>query len=219
LDEARAVFDSSSAVQPEAQERFRALKDRFLVDQPETDPAVAPFWAKYKAIFSVGGLPDADPTDLKAFANSAIGAHPGNLSVFNKAWNQAGDVASAQRLRGVLDHLLRGPGELEDRLTTLIDPLDDRGMTGFRESLLTKVLCVVDDKRFLPILKYTTAAGGKREIAGAVFGVQLPAPEATSMTIGRLACWANDHMVQMIGDGFQDLQHAAEFLWWAKDQA
>lgn len=68
----------------------------------------------------------------------------------------------------------------------LIDPLDDLGMTGFRESLLTKVLCVMSPQRFLPILIYTSPAGGKREIARAVFGLELPAPETTLRTRGRL---------------------------------
>lgn len=56
---------------------------------------------------------------------------------------------------------------VDDRLQELIDPHADLGMTGFRESLLTKVLCVVEPDRFLPILNYTSKAGGKREIAKA----------------------------------------------------
>ncbi len=91
-------------------------------------------------------------------------------------------------------------------------------MTGFRESLLTKVLCVMHPERFLPILIYTSKAGGKREIARAVYGLDLPRPEVTSWTRGRLACWSNDLLVGLLGDGFQDLQHASQFLWWAKDQ-
>ncbi len=59
------------------------------------------------------------------------------------------------------------------------------------QALLTKVLCIAEPRRFLPIVKYTGAAG-KKEIAETVFGLRLPEPEATSFTIGRLIIWSND---------------------------
>ena len=91
-------------------------------------------------------------------------------------------------------------------------------MTGFKESLLTRVLCVVQPDRFMSILKYTTEAGGKKEIARAVYGLELPAPESVNWTLGRLILWSNDVLHQLVGDGFANQQHAAAFLWWAKDQ-
>ncbi len=91
-------------------------------------------------------------------------------------------------------------------------------MTGFRESLLTKVLCIVEPERFLPILIYSSEAGGKRQSAESVFGRSLPPAAKTSMTRGRLACWSNDLLVRAPGDGFVDLQHASSFLWRPKDQ-
>lgn len=89
-------------------------------------------------------------------------------------------------------------------------------MKGFRESLLTKVLCIVHPDRFLPILVYTGSAG-KREIAEKVFGLRMPAPESVSWTPGRLSYWSNDLLRELAGDGFVDTVHVAEFLWWAKD--
>ncbi len=47
------------------------------------------------------------------------------------------------------------------------------------------MLCIAERKRFLPIVKYTGAAG-KKEIAETVFGLRLRDLEATSFTIGRL---------------------------------
>jgi len=158
---------------------------------------------------------------LKSFANTSTGANPGNMSVFNRAWNELGDESAADRFRSVVEYLRRGPDEvpLEDRLSRLIDPEDNVGMTGFRESLLTKVLCIVEPERFLPILIYSSEAGGKRQIAESVFGLSLPPAAAkTSMTRGRVACWSNDLLVRALGDGCVDLQHASSFLWWAKDQ-
>lgn len=139
LGQARAGFASASAVSATSRERFEALKATFLRDRPLPEPQVAEYWARYQHIFSPAGLPSADPQDLKSFANVSTGAHPGNMSVFNKAWNDMGDQAAASRLRSVIEYLLRGPDSVvvEDRLQRLIDPLDDVGMTGFRESLLT----------------------------------------------------------------------------------
>ncbi|KPI16136.1 hypothetical protein OV450_2467 [Actinobacteria bacterium OV450] len=63
-------------------------------------------------------------------------------------------------------------------------------MTGFKEALLTRVLCVTDPDRFLTILKYTTEAGGKREIARMVYGLELPSPESVNWTRGGSSCGA-----------------------------
>jgi hypothetical protein len=91
-------------------------------------------------------------------------------------------------------------------------------MTGFKEALLTRALCVMYPDRFLTILKYTTEAGGKREIARMVYGLELPAPESVNWTRGRLILWSNDLLHALVGEGFANQQHAAAFLWWAKDQ-
>ena len=91
-------------------------------------------------------------------------------------------------------------------------------MKGFKEALLTKVLCIVYPDRFLTILMYTGLAG-KREIARSLWGLELPDPEVTTWTRGRLILWSNDLLLALLGDGFRHQQHAAEFLWWAKDKA
>ncbi|WP_345415553.1 hypothetical protein [Pseudonocardia xishanensis] len=220
LDEAKAYFPTEDDLTDATRTRVANLKQQFLARQPATDSRVGPYFARYRQIFSADGLPAADPADLKEFANNSIGAHPGNMSVFNRYWNSLGDQAAAQQLRGVIDYLLRGADEaVEDRLETLINPRNPKGMTGFRESLLTRVLCVIHPDRFLPILTYTSAAGGKREVAATVFGLELPAPERTSMTTGRLVFWSNDLLLKLCGPGFVDVAHASEFLWWAKDES
>jgi hypothetical protein len=38
------------------------------------------------------------------------------------------------------------------------------------------------------------------------------------MTIGRLIAWSNDLLLGLIGDGSKTQQHAAAFLWCAKDK-
>ncbi|MGY1792808.1 hypothetical protein ACI796_02340 [Geodermatophilus sp. SYSU D00525] len=217
----KVVFPTADDVRPEVRRRVDALMDAFLSTQPQTDPQVAPYWAKYQQVFSEDALWDADPEDLKAFANSSIGAHPGNMSVFNRAWNDLGPEKAAARVRATIDHLLRGPAgtRLEDRFTDLVEERKGLGMVGFKESLLTRVLCVTQPERFLPILKYSTPSGGKKEIALLVYGLDLPPREKVSWTIGRLVTWSNDLLVSLLQDRFPELQHASAFLWWAKDQA
>jgi hypothetical protein len=220
FEQLKDTFPSASGVRADVLARVKDVTAEFFALRPQTDPEVVPYWAKYPAIFSAEGLPEADPADLKAFANSSVGAHPGNMSVFNSALNDLGDDRAATRLRETIDYLLRGPEgtHLEDRFTDLVEGRRSLGMTGFKESLLTRVLCVVEPDRFLPLLKYTTPSGGKKEVALWVYGLDLPQREKVAWTIGRLVTWSNDLLVGMLRDDFGDLQHASQFLWWAKDR-
>jgi hypothetical protein len=78
----------------------------------------------------------------------------------------------------VIDYVLRGtaPVDLEDRLAALINDAKSFGMKGLKESLLTKVLCIIYPDRYLTVLKYTGEAG-KREIARSIWGLELPDPQ------------------------------------------
>jgi hypothetical protein len=51
-----------------------------------------------------------------------------------------------------------------------------------------------------------------------VYGLELPAPESVNWTLGRLILWSNDLLNDLVGPGFANQQHAAAFLWWAKDR-
>ena len=75
---------------------------------------------------------------------------------------------------------------------------------------------MVQPERFLPVVKYTAAAGGKKELAKAVFDLDLPPVEKSAWTIGRLALWSNDLLRSLVGNDIPDLQQAARFLQWAK---
>ncbi|WP_329533152.1 hypothetical protein OG568_24850 [Streptomyces sp. NBC_01450] len=216
----KARFPKPDDVDPRWLERAARLKTQYLATKPDFDPQVAEYWARYQKIFSLDGLHTCDPRFLKDFANSDVGAHPGNQATFNSAWNAMGDVAAGESTRQTIEYLLYGPDDepLEDRLHHLLAGTKPFAMTGFKEALLTRVLCVVQPERFLSILKYTTEAGGKREIARAVYGIELPAPESVNWTRGRLILWSNDLLHTLVGEGFANQQHSAAFLWWAKDQ-
>ncbi len=217
----KARFPRAEDVDPDRLEHVAGLKKRYLAAKADFDPQVAAYWSKYQQVFSPDGLRTCDPQLLKDFANSEIGARPGNQATFNSAWNELGEAAAAERTRSTIAYLLYGPDEvpLEDRLQQLLDGTKPFSMTGFKEALLTRVLCVMCPDRFLTILKYTTEAGGKREIARLVYGLELPAPESVNWTRGRLILWSNDLLRALAGEGFANQQHAAAFLWWAKDRA
>lgn len=218
LADIRVRFPQPADVEPAVLARAQKMKSIFLDYRPEPDSRVAPYWAKYQHAFSADGLQQVEPQLLKDFANSNIGANPGNMSVFNDAWNEMGADAAASEVRQMVDYLLRGPEStpLEERLTQLIEGTKSFGIKGFKEALLTKVLCVMHPERYLTILKYTGTAG-KREIARSIWGLELPDPENVTWRIGRLVIWSNDLLLALIGDGFETQQHAAAFLWWTKD--
>lgn len=220
FDGLKARFPKPEDVEPEWLGRAAQLKAQYLATKPGFDPEVAAYWAKYQKIFSPDGLRTCDPKVLKDFANSDVGARPGNQATFNSAWNEMGDTAAGEATCRTVEYLLYGPVDvpLEDRLHHLLTGAKSFAMTGFKEALLTRVLCVMYPDRFLSILKYTTAAGGKREIARMVYGLELPAPESVNRTLGRLILWSNDLLRTLVGEGFADRQHSAAFLWWAKDQ-
>jgi hypothetical protein len=213
-------FHAHGDLRPEVARSVDSLKSRYLHVRPEPPPQAVDFREHYRRIFSADGLPGASTDDLKYFANANTGGNPGNMSVFNTAWNEMGADTAAERVRETIGYLLHGPDAvaLEDRLTQLIDGRGNVGMPGFKEALLTKALCMVEPTRFLPINKYDGQAG-KRQIAKWVFDLDLPAPESVSWTIGRLIVWSNDLLLALVGDGFVDADHIAGFLWWAKDAA
>lgn len=218
IDSLHAAFPTAADVRPDVRERVELLKAEFQLDRPQTDPGVGAFRERYQQLFSVEGLPDASPEQLLHFATSDTVASAGNMSGLNRAWKTQGADAAALKVRESIEYLLHGPASLrlEDRLTQLIDG-KKIGLPSFnKEPLLTKVLCVVEPDRFLPVLRYTAPTDGKKEIAKLVFDLDLPAAEKVAWTIGRVAVWSNDLLRSLVGNDIPDLHQAVAFLAWAK---
>ncbi len=218
IDSLHAAFPTAADVRPDVRERIDLLKAEFQLDRPATDPDVAAFRDRYQQLFTQEGLSEATPEQLLHFATSDSLASAGNMSGLNRAWKTQGETAAAQKMRESIEYLLHGPAtiRLEDRLTQLIDG-KKIGLPSFnKEPLLTKVLCVVEPERFLPVLKYTAATDGKKEIAKLVFDLDLPAAEKVAWTIGRVAVWSNDLLRSLVGNDIPDLHQAVAFLSWAK---
>lgn len=87
---------------------MEALKREFLKQRPAQDSDVAPYWDKRQRVFSAEGLWQCNPQDLKDFADNSIGANPGNMAVFNNAWNDLGTPAAAERVRHTIEYLAGG---------------------------------------------------------------------------------------------------------------
>jgi hypothetical protein len=221
IDSLHAAFPTAVDVRPDVRERVLLLQSEFLLERPEPDPDVEAYRRRYAALFTREELPNATPDQLLHFANSTTVADPTNMSGFNRAWKTAGPDRAAAQVRESIEYLLFGPESLrlEDRFTQLVEgSKKGLGFPSFKESLLTKVLCVVEPGRFLPVVKYTAAAGGKKELAKTVFDLDLPPVEKGGWTIGRLAVWSNDLLRSLVGNDIPDLQQAARFLQWAKSQ-
>ena len=218
LAEAKANFPTTGQVPADRLERVETLKARYLVDNPLPGPRVAEHWATYQWAFSEQGLAEADPAKFHYFANSPIGAYAGMMTVFNNDWTEVGEEEGARRVREAVHFLLYEGDEdhLAERLTHLIEPSCTIGMKGWKEALLTKVLCVVYPHRFLPIVTFDSPDVGKRALAHTIWGLDLPARDRTSWTIGRLIIWSNDLLLQLVGDGFAHAEHASSFLWDAR---
>ena len=160
IDSLHAEFPTAAAVRLDIRERVALLESEFLLNRPEPDPEVADYRERYQELFSREGLFTAPADDLLEFATSNTVASPGNMSGLNRAWKTQGPDKAAQKVRESIEYLLYGPESLrlEDRLTQLIDGTKAIGFPSFnKEPLLTKVLCVVEPDRWLPVLKYSAA--------------------------------------------------------------
>lgn len=220
IDSLHAAFPTAADVRPDVRERVALLTSEFLLNRPELDPEVVAFRERYRELFSRDALSTAPAEDLLQFATSDTVASAGNMSGLNRAWKTQGPETAAHKVRESIEYLLYGPESLriEDRLTQLLDG-KKIGLPSFnKEPLLTKVLCIVEPDRFLPVLRYTAPTDGKKEIAKLVFDLDLPPAEKVAWTLGRLITWSNDLLRSLVGNDIPDLQHAAQFLRWAKTQ-
>lgn len=219
---ARRTVDRSLPEVGDVDPARRALveerKAEFLRLYPDPEDT-ADYWAKYQRIFSAEGLPHADPLDLKAFANNGVGARIGNMSVFNTEWNRLGSERAAERVREVIGYLLHPehPTAVEDRLNDLLGRRPPVEMKGLKEAILTKVLCVAHPEDYVRFLIYTSPSGkaGKREVARQVWGLELPHPRDSGLTIGELIKRSNDLLIELAGEGFKNRQHTSDFIWWS----
>ena len=224
-------FPTLDEVPGDALQRLAALKAAWPRQRPRANSYAGDFRRLYELMFSPAGLPHAEPGVLKDFVTSDVLALSGNTSSFSREWRRLGDRDASSRFRSAIEYLLRGESgddeqspddpALEDRFTALVDGRSPYAMGGVKEPVLTHVLAVARPERFLPILNVDSGPGGegKRDLARSLLQVEVPAPDRSRHTVGRVAVGSNDLLVDALGAGFVDLDDAAAFLIWAHAQA
>lgn len=73
LEDIKKRFPKPGDFDAERLSRAAEFKVEFLRREPEPEPNVAPYWTKYQQVFSVAGLPNANPQDLKEICVRADG--------------------------------------------------------------------------------------------------------------------------------------------------
>lgn len=149
--------------------------------------------------------PDVDL--LRRFASSAYGS-PGPQSHFNTQLQTASGI---RHVTDGLEFLLRGEGELRDRLDSMLR--GERRVTGMGEALLTKALAVTDPDHWLP--NYVTRSRnevGKTDVLRVLHLPQLP----DDLSQADAAIWTNDTLYRALEPYFgNDAWGMQEFTWWA----
>lgn len=199
----------------EADVRFRSLLTRFRGEGLGPSDDERAWRDRYRALFARDALEGAPAQDLRAFASARQVANPGPMSVLTKSWDEMGDETAVSQMRRTLVHLLHGEGALEDRATAVVEGRDGLGFAGFRETLTTKVLCVAEPERFIPILS-AKGKSGKLPYLQHVFGVAAEPPKDAS--VGHLIVWSNEQLAERLRGEFPDLLDAAYFLRWTRTQ-
>jgi hypothetical protein len=212
LQVALKQFQASIEIDAAAMARAHDLRAEFLQSVDfEVPPAVANHWRKFGWVFSPDGIGKVVAFDLQQFVHDRTGGDVGSVADFDKAWLLLGENESARRMRASIEHVLRGAGYAEDRLSAVLDGTFEQAMPGLSEAVVVKILSIGDLDRYLPVLTYAR----KRELAASVYNINLPSADVGSWTLGRLAVWSNNLLLELLGTGFHDNHHAAEFLRWA----
>lgn len=210
-------FPTIDDLPEETRQLIQELKAKDLPRRPRVDAETEATRKHFKKVLAAEALPTASPDDLHSLANSQKAGNTGNQQSFNVYWNKVGKEHAAEEMRAALQYLLYGDGELAHRLTSLINNSSPHAMTGLKEGIAVKALCMADPHRFLPILYYSGGAG-KKEIAQALFNIELPDPDRSRYPIGKLIVESNDLLVQIVRPEYDDLERAGGFLWDAYHQ-
>lgn len=210
-------FPTINDLPEETRQLIQELKVNDLPRRPRVDAETEATRRHFKKVLLAESLPTVSAEDLHSLANSQKAGNTGNQQSFNVYWNKVGKERAAAEMRAALKYLLYGVGELEDRLTHLIQGTTPHAMTGLKEGIAVKALCMVHPDRFLPILYYSGGAG-KKEIAQALFNIELPNPDKARYPIGKLIVESNDLLVQIVRPEYDDLERAGGFLWDAYHQ-
>lgn len=178
-------------------------------------PEQISFRERYEKHFSKEGIRDLSADEFRKFYNShAMLADVGQAAMAAEmTYREMGPEEFISNVRSSIEYLLYGErGTLANRFTDLVDGKRSPAVSGIKEAILTKVLVAALPNDVFPLLKYDSVSG-KRQIAKAVFDINLPGRNSTHWTSGRLAIWSSDLFVETTRRWFEDLYVAAAFVW------
>lgn len=159
--------------------------------------------ADLAAALTPEALDEPEVRTLRRLAGPAYGS-PGPQPGFNQLLQTDGGV---HQVRETLQHLLYGPGEVEDRLTECIS--GGRKLPKVGEAVMVKCFAVCHPERWFPCY-VTTGKVGKRRI------LQLLGNELADYgSVGTIAARSNDQIRKQLDPHFPDDPWGMqEFSWW-----
>lgn len=195
------------AVVTEKKEAADREMEAFIRRHPRVEPEVESLRMEWGRMLSRDRLSEVSARDIKEFVRSGKAGNPGNQQSFNREWNRLGDERAADHVRKAFMYLLYGPDDitLERRLDDLLLSRVPQAMSGLKEGLLTKALAIGLPERFIPILYVDR----KLAILEALWGLRLA---TGSLSHGKLVIVSNDLLRELSCPPFENLEHAASFL-------
>ncbi len=113
--------------------------------------------AQMATVISEDGLLGFDLPEFRRIYNTGRYAHPGPQSHLNSSLNQM-SPEELDAFAGNLEYLLRGSDPLADRVNALMDN-SERGVKGFGEAVITKLLAIEYPAEILPVTVYRGPKG------------------------------------------------------------
>lgn len=191
-------------------EQVRREMGRFISRNPRVDPEDESLRQSWNRLLQPDRLEAAPPEALREMLVSGKCGNPGQGKMgFSAEWRVLGEVEAGRRIKQAMHYLLYEDSiPLEKRVTDLIENNSPRAFKGFAEGLVTKVLVLGHLDRFVPILYHDR----RRAILKTLWNVQMPPFGTRGESVGGLITRSNDLLRELSVPPFQNLEHAANFL-------
>lgn len=164
-------------------------------------------------VLSEEGLLAFDVHEFRRIFNTARYGSPGPQSILNASLSQM----SAEELdlfANNVEFLLRGSMPLPDRIDALM-PTGDRGVRGFGEAVITKLLAIDRPDEIIPIFVYRGPKGKGRMLSL----LELREPELDTAEVGERLIRSNEILRNRLAPLFgEDMLGMSRFLYWLSER-
>jgi 5-methylcytosine-specific restriction protein B len=211
----RAVGELPGTAEGEHDE-FATLYEEFIAstgyptEADRTDKAEREEMAK---VISEDGLLAFDLHEFRRIYNTGRYGSPGPQSILNASLSQM-SPEELDLFASNLEFLLRGLPPLADRVDALM-PEGDRGVKGFGEAVITKLLAIEYPERILPIYVYRGPKGKGRMLNL----LDMRDPQLDTAATGDRLIRSNDLLRDRLSPLFgEDLLGMSKFLYWLSER-